>query len=64
MSVTNDRTGYPDEKQDIRISMLTPFGSDKYIRQRNYVTLKMGTDGKLWVNWESEGEDDPWYPIL
>ncbi|MFC4273011.1 alkaline phosphatase family protein [Sneathiella chungangensis] len=63
MTVTNDDTEYLDENRDIRISMLTPFASDQYIRRRNYVTLQMGTDEKLWVNWESEGKDDPCYPI-
>lgn len=63
MAVTNDRTEYLDEMKNIRISMLTPFASDQYIRQRNYVTLLMGTDHKLWVNWESEGKDEPNYPI-
>ena len=63
MTVTNDDTEYLDENRDIRISMLTPFASDQYIRRRNYVTLQMGTDKKLWVNWESEGKDDPCYPV-
>ncbi|WP_250658641.1 alkaline phosphatase D family protein [Alkalimarinus coralli] len=63
MAVTNDRCEYLDEGRNIRISMLTPFSSDKYIRQRNYVTLELGSDKKLWVNWESEGKDKPSYPI-
>ncbi|MDF2366820.1 alkaline phosphatase D family protein [Sneathiella sp.] len=63
MTVTNDRTEYLDENRDIRISMLTPFASDQYIRQRNYVTLEFGTDDKLWINWESEGKDKPCYPV-
>tara|TARA_R100000005_G_scaffold22285_1_gene9566 strand:- start:6029 stop:7528 length:1500 start_codon:yes stop_codon:yes gene_type:complete len=63
MTVTNDNTEFLDEDQNIRISMLTPFASDKYIRQRNFVTLNMGTDKKLWVNWQSEGKDTPCYPI-
>ncbi|MEX1035359.1 MAG: alkaline phosphatase D family protein [Sneathiella sp.] len=63
MAATNDRTEYLDEAQDIRISMLTPFASDQYIRARNFVTLELGTDNKLWINWESEGKDAPVYPI-
>jgi phosphodiesterase/alkaline phosphatase D-like protein len=63
MTVTNDRTEYLDENRDIRISMLTPFASDQYIRQRNYVTLELGTDDKLWINWESESKDKPCYPV-
>ncbi|WP_290699193.1 alkaline phosphatase D family protein [Amphritea sp.] len=63
MAVTNDRDEYLDENRDIQISMLTPFASDKYIRCRNYVTLEVGTDHKLWVNWMSEGKDNPYYPI-
>ncbi len=63
MAVTNDRDEYLDEDRDIHISMLQPFASDQYIRCRNYVTLSMGTDEKLWVNWVSEGKDAPYYPI-
>lgn len=63
MAVTNDREEYLDEDRNIHISMLTPFASDQYIRNRNYITLSMGTDKKLWVNWESEGKDAPYYPI-
>ena len=63
MAATNDRTEYLDEAQDIRISVLTPFASDQYIRARNFVTLELGTDDKLWINWESEGKDTPVYPI-
>ena len=63
MAVTNDRDEYLDEGEKIQISMLKPFSSDKYIRYRNYVTLDVGTDQKLWVNWVSEGKDEPYYPI-
>lgn len=63
MAVTNDKEEHLGEDRNIHISMLTPFGSDRYIRSRNYVTLEMGTDNKLWVNWESEGKDNPYYPI-
>lgn len=63
MAATNDRDEYLDENRDIHISMLKPFSSNQYIRSRNYVTLSMGDDEKLWVNWESEGRDNPYYPI-
>ncbi len=64
MAVTNDRDEYLDESEKIQISMLKPFASDKYIRHRNFVTLDVGTDRKLWVNWVSEGKDAPCYPIM
>ena len=63
MAATNDRDEYLDEDRNVSASMLTPFASDKYIRARNYVTLQEGTDKKLWVNWETEGSDEPCYPI-
>ncbi len=63
MAVTNDRTEYLDENRNIRIAMLKPFASNQYIRCRNYVTLSIGSDQKLWVNWQSEGKDQPYYPI-
>ncbi len=63
MTATNDREEYLDEDKNTRIAMLTPFASDRYIRQRNYVTLQMGSDKKLWVNWVSEGNDKPYYPV-
>ncbi|MDX2465322.1 MAG: alkaline phosphatase D family protein [Porticoccus sp.] len=63
MAVTNDRPEYLDENREVHISMLKPFASDQYIRCRNYITLSMGSDKKLWVNWESEGKDKPYYPI-
>lgn len=63
MTVTNDNTEFLDENQTIRITMLNPFASDKYIRARNFVTLNMGTDDKFWVNWKSESKDTPYYPI-
>lgn len=63
MAVTNDRDEFLDEDRSIHISMLRPFGSSQYIRRRNYITLLMGSDEKLWVNWESEGGEKPYYPI-
>ncbi len=58
-----------DEKQrlgngSITAEVITPIGSDKYIRMRNYATLEMGTDNKLWVNWICEQNLKPHYPIV
>ncbi|UTM58138.1 alkaline phosphatase family protein [Photobacterium sp. CCB-ST2H9] len=63
MAVTNDDDEFLNEEHTIRISMLKPFSSDKYIRSRNYVSLKEGTDEKLWVNWLCEQKDHPAYPL-
>lgn len=41
---------------EVTTEMLTPFGSPRYLRTRNYLTLKSGTDQKLWVNWVCENE--------
>jgi len=65
MAATNDDDEYLNEDRTIKISMLQPFGSDKYIRARNYVTLEEGTDNKLWVNWECESKTNkPSYPLV
>ena len=63
MAVTNDRTEYLNEDETIDIRMLKPFGSRQYIRSRSYVTLKKGTDAKLWVNWVCELDDAPSFPL-
>lgn len=64
MAVTNDRDEYLNEDETIKISMLKPFGSDKYIRARNYLTLSEGSDNKLWVNWVCEQDKQkPSYPL-
>ena len=64
MAVTNDRDEYLNEDETIKISMLKPFGSDQYIRARNYLTLQEGSDNKLWVNWICEqGKQKPSYPL-
>jgi len=63
MAVTNDRDEYLNEDNSIKISMLKPHGSNKYIRSRNYVTLERGTDDKLWVNWMCEHKDSPVFPL-
>jgi hypothetical protein len=36
--------------------MLTPFGSPRYLRTRNFATLHTGTDKKIWVNWVCEDD--------
>ena len=41
---------------DAVAEMLTPAGSDRYLRTRNFATLMEGTDAKLWVNWVCEKE--------
>ncbi|NAX20634.1 alkaline phosphatase D family protein [Vibrio sp. V39_P1S14PM300] len=63
-AITNDRTEYLDENHHIVADMLRPYGSDKYIRARNFATLLEGSDQKLWVNWLTEGKDTPAFPIL
>lgn len=63
LAATNDDDEFLDENREIRISLVRPFGSDKYIRQRNYITLREGTDEKLWVNWMCEDESRPSFPI-
>lgn len=63
MAVTNDRHEHLNEDESIKISMIKPHGSDKYIRSRNFVTLEKGTDDKLWINWVCEQDDKPAYPL-
>lgn len=63
-AITNDRTEHLDENNQIITDMLRPFGSDKYIRSRNFATLLEGNDNKLWVNWLTEAKDKPNFPIL
>ncbi len=63
LAITNDRTEYLDENRQIRIDMIKPHGSDHYLRTRNFVTLKEGTDAKLWINWICENNDSPVYPL-
>jgi hypothetical protein len=42
---------------DVVTEMLTPTGSPRYLRNRNYATLYAGTDGKMWVNWTCENQE-------
>ena len=60
---TNDRDESLNEDNTIISRMLTPIHADKYIRSRNYATLAMGSDKKLWINWQTENTDKPVYPI-
>ncbi|TDX23830.1 PhoD-like phosphatase [Modicisalibacter xianhensis] len=67
-AVTNDEPEYINEERSIESSMLKPVGAKKYIRARNFVTLREGTDRKIWVNWIVESEslesgEKPAYPI-
>lgn len=63
MAVTNDNNEYLNEDNTIEISMIKPYGSDKYLRSRNFVTIENGSDDKLWVNWICERDDHPAYPL-
>ncbi len=63
IAVTNDRDEYLNEDETIKVSMLHPHGSNKYIRSRNFITLEQGTDDKLWINWICEHKDTPVYPL-
>ncbi len=63
LAVTNDSTEYLDENREIRIDMLKPYGSNQYLRTRNFVTMQDGTDSKLWVNWICENGEKPTYPL-
>lgn len=63
LTATNDRNEYLNEDKNIETEMLKPFGSDKYIRARNFATFKEGSDGKIWINWYNEGKDHAEYPL-
>lgn len=41
---------------EVTAEMLTPLGSPRYLRTRNFATLQTGTDHKIWVNWVCEDE--------
>jgi hypothetical protein len=62
-AITNDRNEYLNEDMTIETSMLTPVGSDKYLRTRNFSTFHEGSDNKLWINWVCESGDEPVYPL-
>jgi phosphodiesterase/alkaline phosphatase D-like protein len=62
-AITNDRNEFLNEDKTIETSMLTPIGSAKYLRVRNFVTLNEGTDEKLWINWVCDSKDKPCYAL-
>lgn len=62
-SITNDNNEYLNEDKTIETSMLTPIGSAKYLRVRNFVTINEGTDEKLWINWICDNKDRPCYAL-
>lgn len=43
---------------DITTEMLTPNRGERYLRDRNFATLRRDEKGKLWVNWICESEPD------
>lgn len=45
---------------EVTAEMLTPFGSPRYLRTRNFATLQTGNDNKIWINWICENEK--WKP--
>ena len=47
----------------ITTELIEPYGSRKFLRTRNYASLKEGTDKKLWVTWACENGRRPEYPI-
>jgi len=63
LAATNDRTEYLNEEKTIEINMLKPYGSDTYIRTRNFATIEEGTDGKMWINWVCDNDNRPNYPL-
>ena len=62
-SITNDNNEYLNEDKTIETSMLTPIGSAKYLRVRNFVTINEGTHEKLWINWVCDNKDRPCYAL-
>lgn len=63
MAVTNDETEYLNEDKSIKIDMIKPHSSEKYLRVRNYVSLLEGNDKKLWLNWVCDSNEKPVYPL-
>jgi len=62
-AITNDNNEFLNEDKTIETSMLTPIGSSKYLRVRNFVTINEGTDKKLWINWICDNKDKPCYAL-
>lgn len=41
---------------DVTAEMLTPLSAPRYLRTRNFATLQLGTDQKIWINWICESD--------
>lgn len=63
-AATNDEVEYLNEEGTIEIKMLKPFGSKKYIRSRNFLSIKLGSDKKLWATWICENNTRPELPLM
>ncbi|WP_043757892.1 alkaline phosphatase D family protein [Aeromonas taiwanensis] len=63
LAMTNDDPEYLDENRLIRAELLKPFGAPLYLRTRNFATLLMGSDDKLWANWHCENGLAASYPL-
>jgi len=54
ITLTTSDTPETIDDGDTVPEMLTPAGSSRYLRTRNFATLFVGTDNKIWVNWICE----------
>ncbi|ELI6431562.1 alkaline phosphatase family protein [Aeromonas salmonicida] len=63
LAMTNDNPEYLDENRLIRAELIKPFGAPVYLRTRNFATLLMGSDNKLWANWHCENGLAASYPL-
>jgi phosphodiesterase/alkaline phosphatase D-like protein len=54
LTATTSDTPEPIDDGDTVPEMLTPGGGTRYLRTRNFATLNVGTDTKLWVKWICE----------
>lgn len=63
LAMTNDDPEYLDESRLIRAELIKPFGAPVYLRTRNFATLLMGSDDKLWANWHCENGLAASYPL-
>ncbi len=54
LTLTTSDTPVPIDDGDTIPEMLTPPGGSRYLRTRNFVSLFVGTDNKMWVNWTCE----------
>jgi hypothetical protein len=61
--MTNDDFEYLEETRAITATMISPHDSDKYLRERNFVSLSEGTDEKLWINWIRDSNNKPIDPL-